>query len=127
MGIDIHEIAKMVEEIEIGEIVGMEDPITETTDATTEVGETVMIEIEAEDMVETTIVEIGGPAQPIVMDHGVREVLQEGEKVVGTIEIDTIDIEDDLVKAREEKKKGTIIRTTIERTITRNFNLHGNG
>ena len=105
----------------------MEDPITEMTDEIIEVGEIVMIEIEAEDIAETIIVETGGPVQPIAMDRGVQEVLQEDEKVVGTIEIDMIETEDDLVKAREGKKKDTITRIIIKRTRNRNSNSHGNG
>ena len=128
MASGIQEIIEIIEEIEIEEIVGMEDPITEMTDEIIEVGEIVIIEIEAEDIAETIIVETGGLVQPIAMDHGAQEVLQEDEKVVGTIEIDMIETEDDLVKAREGKKKDTITRIIIKRTtMYQNSNSPGNG
>ena len=125
--IEIHEIAKMVEEIEIGETVGMEDPITEMIDVITEIGETVMIEIEVEDIVETIIVETGDLVRRIAMDHGVQEVLQEGEIIVDMTGTDMIDIEDGLVKASEGKKKDTTIEIVVRRVATRDLSLPESG
>ena len=127
MGIEIHEIAKMVEEIEIDETVGMEDPITEMIETITEVEETAMIEIEVEVIVEIITVKTDGQAHRIEMDLGVQEVLQEGEIIAVTIEIDMTNIEDDLVKAREERKKDIITRIVIRRMTSQSSNLHGNG
>ena len=43
------------------------------------------------------------------------------------IEADMIDIEGDLVKAREGRKRDTITRIIIRRMKNQNSNLHGNG
>ena len=75
MGIGIHEIIAIMEEIEIGEIVGMEDPITVMIETIIEAGEIAMIEIGVEDTAETIIIETGDLVQPIAMDHGVQEAL----------------------------------------------------
>ena len=60
MVIEIHEIIRTIEGIETDEIVGMEGPITEMTDEITEIGETAMIEIEIEAIVEIITVETEG-------------------------------------------------------------------
>ena len=128
MAIGTQGITKIIEEIEIEEIVGIEDPITETTDKNIEVGEIVMIEIEAEDIAETIIVETGGKVQPIAMDYGVQEVPQEDEMEVDMTGVGMTDIENDLVKAREEKKNDIITRIVVKRTtVYQNSNLPGNG
>ena len=127
MEIGIHEIIEIMEEIEIGEIVGMEDPITEMIETIIEVEETAMIEIEVEVIVEIITVETEGQVRRIATGHGVQEVLQEGEIIAVTIETDMIGIEDDLVKAREERKKDTIIRIVIQRMKNQNFNSPGSG
>ena len=127
MEIEIHEIAKMVEEIEIDKIAGMEGPIIGMTDEIIEAGETIMIKIEAEAIVETIMVGTEGPVQRIATDHGAHEVLQEDKMTVVMIGTDMIDIEDDLVKARGERKKDIITRIIIKRTTNQNSNLHGNG
>ena len=120
-------MTKIMVEVEIDEIVGMEDPITEMINETIEVGETIMIETEAEVIVEIIMAETEDLVRRIVTDHGVQEVLREGEMMVGMIGIDMIDIGDDLVKAREEKKKDIITRKVLKRTKSQNSNLHGNG
>ena len=126
--IGIHEIIKIIEEIGIDEIVGMEDPIIETIDEITKVEKTAMTEIGIEVIAETITVETEGKAHHTVTSRGVQEVLPEDEKVVDMIEIGTTGIEDDLVKAREEKKKDIITRIIIKRTIVyQNSNSHGNG
>ena len=127
MGIEIHEIIRTIEEIEIEEIVGMKGPITEMIDEIIEVGEIAMIEIEVEDIAETIIIETEDLVQHIAMDHGVQEVLQEGEIIAVTIGIDMTSIEDDLVKAREERKKGIITKTVIRRVTTLDLSSHENG
>ena len=108
MEIGIHEIIKIIEEIEIDKIAGMEGPIIGMTDEIIEAGETIMIKIEEEAIVETIMVGTEGPVQHIATDHGAHEVLQEDEMIVAMIETDMIDIEGDLVKAREERKKDII-------------------
>ena len=105
----------------------MEDPITETTNEITGIGEATMTEIGVEAIVETIIAEIEGQIQRIVMDLGVLEVLQGDGMIVVMIEIDMIDIEGNLVKAREERKKDIITRIVIRRMTNQNSNLHGNG
>ena len=120
-------IIEIPEEIETDEIVGMEDPITEMIDQTIEIEEVVMIEIEAEGIVETTITKTGGLVQPIVTDHGVHEVLQGDEMIAVMIGTDMIGIEDDLVKAREERKKDIITRIVVRRMTNLNSNSQGNG
>ena len=127
MAIGIQEIIEIIEEIETEEIVGIEDPITEMIETTTEVGEIVTIEIEAGVIVEIIMVETGDLAHRIITDQEIQEVLQEGEIIVVMTEADMIGIEDDLVKAREERKKDIITRIIIRRTINQNSNLHGNG
>ena len=127
MAIRIHEIIKITEEIGIEETVGMEDPITVMIDEIIEAEETVMIKIEAEDIVETIMVETEGQAQHTATDHGVREVLHEDEIVDVMIGIDMIDIGDGLAKARGEKKKDIITRKVLKRMKSQNSNLHGNG
>ena len=118
---------EITEEIEIDEIAGMEDPFTEMIDEITEIGETAMIEIEAEVIAETITVETEDRVQLIATDHGVQGVLQEDGMIVVMIETDMIDIESDLVKAREERKKDTIIRIVIQRMKNQNFNSPGSG
>ena len=86
-----------------------------------------MIEIEVEDIAETIIIETEDLVQHIAMDHGVQEVLQEGEIIAVTIGIDMTSIEDDLVKAREERKKGIITKTVIRRVTTLDLSSHENG
>ena len=125
--IEIREIVEIIEEVEIDEIVGMEDPITEMIDEIIEVEETVTIEIEAEAIVEKITVETEGRVRRIATDLGAHEVLQEDKMTVVMIGTDMIDIEDDLVKAREEKKKDIITRIIINRPRSRNSNSHGNG
>ena len=125
--IRIHEIIKIIEEIGIDEIVGMEDPITETIDEITEVEKTAMTETGVEVIVEIITVETEDRIHRIATGHGVREVPQEGEIIIDTIEPDMTDIEDDLVKAREEKKNDIITKIVIKRTTNRNSNSHGNG
>ena len=127
MEIGTHEIIKIIEETEIGETVGMADPITRMTDAIIEVEETAMIEIEVEATVEIITVETEGQAHHTTTGHGAQEVLQEDEIIVVTIETDMTDIKDDLVKARGERKKDIIIRIITKRTINQNSNSHGNG
>ena len=127
MVIGIHRIIKTIEEAETDKTVGMEGPIIEMTDEIIEAGETIMIKIEAEAIVETIMVGTEGPVQHIATDHGAHEVLQEDGMIVVMIEADMIDIEGDLVKAREERKKDIITRIIIRRTTNQNSNLHGNG
>ena len=127
MEIGTHEIIEIMEEIKIDEIVRMEGPIIEMTDEIIEAGETIMIKIEAEAIVETIMVETEDPVQHIATDHGAHEVLQEDGMIVVMIGADMIDIEGDLVKAREERKKDIITRIIIRRMTNQNSNLHGNG
>ena len=128
MVIEIQEIIEIIEEIEIDETVGMEDPITEMIEMIIEVEETVMIEIGVEVTVGTIMVETKDKAHHMVTDHGVQEVLQEDEMEVDMTGVGMTDIENDLVKAREEKKNGIITRIVVKRTtVYQNSNLPGNG
>ena len=127
MAIGIQEIIEIIEEIETEEIVGIEDPITEMIETTTEVGEIVTIEIEAGVIVEIIMVETGDLAHRIITDQEIQEVLQEGEIIVVMTEADMIGIEDDLVKAREGRKKDTTIEIIVRRVATQDLSSPGNG
>ena len=127
MAIRTREITQIIEEIEKDETVGMEDPITEMIETTTEVGEIVTIEIEAGVIVEIIMVETGDLAHRIITDQEIQEVLQEGEIIVVMTEADMIGIEDDLVKAREGRKKDTTIEIIVRRVATQDLSSPGNG
>ena len=127
MAIRTREITQIIEEIEKDETVGMEDPITEMIETTTEVDEIVTIEIEAEAIVEIIMVETGDLAHRIITDQEIQEVLREGEIMVVMTEADMIDIEDGLVKASEGKKKDTTIEIIVRRVATQDLSSPGNG